>query len=73
MMVKFMCAPTMRSSMEYTQIEFRAEFTIKEGKIEEYEKLVKDMSRAVEANEPDIINYEFNSWERIYYRFQHEM
>ena len=31
------------------------------------------MSRAVEANEPDIINYEFNSWERIYYRFQHEM
>ena len=57
-----------------TQIEFRAEFTIKEGKIEEYEKLVQDMSRkAVEANEPDIINYEFNSWERIYYRFQHEM
>ena len=34
-----MCAPTMRSSMD-TQIEFRAEFTIKEGKIEEYEKLV---------------------------------
>lgn len=48
-----------RISMEHTQIEFRAEFTIKEGKIEEYKKLVQDMSRIVEANEPDIINYEF--------------
>ena len=45
--------------MEHTQIDFRAEFTIKEGKIEEYKKLVQDMSRIVEANEPDIINYEF--------------
>ena len=45
--------------MEQTQIDFRAEFTIKEGKVEEYKKLVQDMSRVVEANEPDIINYEF--------------
>jgi quinol monooxygenase YgiN len=45
--------------MEHTQIDFRAEFIIKEGKIEEYKKLVQDMSRAVEANEPDTINYEF--------------
>ena len=45
--------------MEHNQIDFRAEFTIKEGKIEEYKKLVQDMSRIVEANEPDIINCEF--------------
>jgi quinol monooxygenase YgiN len=51
--------PIISSSMEQTQIDFRAEFTIKEGKVEEYKKLVQDMSRVVEANEPDIINYEF--------------
>ena len=36
-----------------------AEFTIEggEGKTGEYEKLVQDMSRLVEANEPDTINY----------------
>ena len=47
------------ASMEHNQIHFRAEFTIEEGKIEEYKKLVQDMSRVVEANEPDTINYEF--------------
>ena len=31
--------------MERDQIHFRAEFTIEEGKIEEYKKLVQDMSR----------------------------
>jgi quinol monooxygenase YgiN len=45
--------------MKHNQIHFRAEFTIQEGKIEEYKKLVQDMSRAVEANEPDTINYQF--------------
>jgi quinol monooxygenase YgiN len=45
--------------MEHTQIHIRAEFTIEEGKIEEYKKLVQDMSRVVEANEPYTINYEF--------------
>ena len=45
--------------MEHTQIHIRAEFTIEEGKIEEYKKPVQDMSRVVEANEPDTINYEF--------------
>ena len=34
--------------MEHTQIHIRAEFTIEEGKIEEYKKLVQDMSRVVE-------------------------
>jgi quinol monooxygenase YgiN len=41
------------------QILFRAEFTIQEEKIEEYKKLVQEMSRVVEANEPDTINYQF--------------
>jgi quinol monooxygenase YgiN len=45
--------------VKHDQIHFRAEFTIEEGKIEEYKKLVQDMSRVVEANEPDTINYQF--------------
>jgi quinol monooxygenase YgiN len=45
--------------LEHDQIHFRAEFTIEEGKIEEYKKLVQEMSRVVEANEPDTINYQF--------------
>jgi quinol monooxygenase YgiN len=49
----------MGSSMKHDQIQFRAEFTIQEGKIEEYKKLVQDMSRVVKANEPDTINYQF--------------
>ena len=40
-------------------IHFRAEVTIEEGKKEEYKKLIQDMSRVVEANEPDTINYRF--------------
>ena len=43
--------------MEYNQIHVRAEFTIEEGKTEEYKNLVQKMSRAVEDNEPDTINY----------------
>jgi quinol monooxygenase YgiN len=45
--------------LEHNQICFRAEFNIEEGKIEEYKKLVQEMSRVVEANEPDTINYQF--------------
>src|ERR671923_1047603 len=45
--------------MEHNQIHFRAEFTIEEGKIEEYKKLVQDMIRVVKADEPDTINYQF--------------
>ncbi|HEU0143577.1 MAG TPA: antibiotic biosynthesis monooxygenase family protein [Nitrososphaera sp.] len=45
--------------MKNNQILFRAEFTIQEGKIEEYKKLVQEMSRVVEANEPNTINYQF--------------
>jgi len=45
--------------MANNQIRFRAEFMIDEGKIEEFRKLVRDMSKAVEANEPDTIDYQF--------------
>ena len=45
--------------MEHDLIRFRAEFTIEVGKIEEYKRLVREMSRAVEASEPDTISYLF--------------
>jgi quinol monooxygenase YgiN len=45
--------------VKQNQIQFRAEFTIQEGKIEEYKKLIQDMSRIVEASEPDTIGYQF--------------
>ena len=40
-------------------IQFRAEFTIELRKIQECKKLIQEMSRMVEANEPDTINYQF--------------
>ena len=45
--------------MERNQIHFRIEFTIEGGKIDEFKKLIQDISRAVEANEPDTIEYKF--------------
>ena len=45
--------------MEKSQIHFKAELTIQEGKVQEYKKLVQDMSRMVETNEPDAIEYQF--------------
>lgn len=42
-----------------SRIHVRAEFIIEEGKIEEFKKLVQEMSRAVEASEPGTIEYEF--------------
>ena len=45
--------------MNNNQIHVRAEFTIENGKIEEFKKLIQDMSRMVENNEPDTINYQF--------------
>lgn len=41
------------------QIHIRAEFTIEKGKIEEFKKLIQDMSRMVENSEPDTISYQF--------------
>jgi quinol monooxygenase YgiN len=40
-------------------IHFRAEFIISEGKTKEYKKLIKEMRKLVEANEPDTIGYQF--------------
>ncbi len=45
--------------MKHDQIQFRAEFAINEGKLDEFKKLVQDMSSVVEANEPDTIDYQF--------------
>jgi len=45
--------------MNNNQIHVRAEFTIEKGKIEEFKKLRQNMSRIVENNEPDTINYQF--------------
>jgi quinol monooxygenase YgiN len=42
-----------------SRIHVRAEFTIEEGKMDEYKKLVQDMSRAVESYEPETTNYQF--------------
>ena len=47
--------------MNNDQIHVRAEFTIEKGKIEEFKKLVQDMSRMVENSEPDTINISFIS------------
>ena len=44
--------------MNNNQIHVRAEFTIEKGKIEEFKKLIQDMSRMVENNEPDTIKYQ---------------
>lgn len=40
-------------------IHFEAEFIIDEGKIEEYKKLLEEMSRVVEVTEPDTLDYQF--------------
>ena len=45
--------------MNNNQIHVRAEFNIEKEKIEESKKLIQDMSRMVENNEPDTINYQF--------------
>jgi quinol monooxygenase YgiN len=45
--------------MDDNQIHIRAEITIEEGKAEEFKKLAQAMSRTVEANEPDTIEYQF--------------
>lgn len=45
--------------MDYRQITIRAEFTIEEGRIEEYKKLIHQMSGVVEFNEPNTLTYRF--------------
>ena len=45
--------------MNNNQIHVRAEFTIEKGKIEEFKKLIQDMSRMVENKEPGTLCYQF--------------
>src|SRR5919206_1634595 len=47
------------SSTKHNQILFRAEFTVREGEIEEFKKLIQEMCRVVNANEPETIGYQF--------------
>lgn len=44
--------------MDNSQIHIRAEF-IKDGKMEEYKKLIYEMIEFVEASEPDTLAYQF--------------
>lgn len=44
--------------MENNRIEFRSEFIVEDGKIEECKKLILEMSRMVEINEPDTLTYQ---------------
>jgi quinol monooxygenase YgiN len=46
-------------SMVENQIQYRADFMINEGKIEEFKKLIQDISKLVETNEPYTTNYQF--------------
>ena len=45
--------------MNTNQINVREEFNIEKEKIEEFKKLIQDMSRMVENNEPDTLCYQF--------------
>jgi quinol monooxygenase YgiN len=45
--------------MAQNQIRFRLELAIVSSKITECKKLVQEMVKVVEANEPDAINYEY--------------
>ena len=44
--------------MKNNQIQFRAEFIIENGKIEEYKKLIQEMSRVVEGSGTKCVVYE---------------
>lgn len=45
--------------MDGNQIQFRAEFIIENGKTEEYKELIQEMSKVVEANEPNTLTFKF--------------
>jgi quinol monooxygenase YgiN len=47
------------NTMDQNQLHFRAEFTIEEGKREDFKELIQEMTRAVQENEPDTITYQF--------------
>ena len=45
--------------MDPNHIHFRVEFTIEEGKIEDFKWLIQEMARTVQETEPDTITYQF--------------
>ena len=45
--------------MKDNLIRLKAEVIIKDGKLKEYKKLIRKMSKLVEANEPDTLGYYF--------------
>jgi quinol monooxygenase YgiN len=47
------------NTMDQNPLHFRAEFTIEEGKREDFKKLIQEMARAVHDTEPDTITYQF--------------
>ena len=59
MLVQFTSYLSSQSIQHNLIIHFRAEFIIEQGKTEEYKKLVQEMTRMVEANEPDTMVYQF--------------
>jgi quinol monooxygenase YgiN len=42
-----------------SHIHFRAEFTIEEGKIEDFKNLIQEIAGKVQETEPDTITYQF--------------
>jgi quinol monooxygenase YgiN len=47
------------NTMDQNPLHFRAEFTIEEGKREDFKKLIQEMARAVHDTEPGTITYQF--------------
>ena len=49
----------MKKHMNHNHVHFRVEFTINEGKREDFKKLIQEMARTVQETEPDTITYQF--------------
>ena len=45
--------------MNHNHVHFRVEFTINEGKREDFKKLIQEMAKTVQETEPDTITYQF--------------
>src|SRR3954447_19994484 len=49
----------MKKHMNHNHVHFRIEFTINEGKREDFKKLIQEMARTVQETEPDTITFQF--------------
>ena len=45
--------------MDHNHMHLRVEFTINEGKREDFKKLIQKMAKTVQETEPDTITYQF--------------